>query len=244
MPTTKPSSPSALQASPPRELQGSSSSSEDGSGASCSASQNPPQGLPSRNKPLLRSQVSKIDDSVHAMLHSARSAEEPSLDRLERSRVANIKKLVQRATFDRHGRSRNLLAGCELGPSPPEFVSGTDLSNEVLEDLLQLTRANMKAMYDSSTGWSWSDVSKRGELRNERMRWLLVWADAAKSRVAGFAAFRLAADSGVAHIYLHELQIAADFRQHGLGEWRVCVHVCAQAPHVLMRCARAPQAPG
>ena len=56
-------------------------------------------------------------------------------------------------------------------------------------------------------------VVVNGPQHTIQMRWIIVWSDASKSAVAGFAAFRLAGDSGVPHVYLHELQIASDWRQ-------------------------------
>jgi len=67
-----------------------------------------------------------------AVLNSAREeSPEAIADKHERLRVVQIKKLVQRALFDRHNRSRNMLASCEIPqgvfPIKPEFIPGTGM---------------------------------------------------------------------------------------------------------------------
>jgi ribosomal protein S18 acetylase RimI-like enzyme len=176
---------------------------------------------PKRQRPVRGKPQQNEQDKLEKMAHSGREEDaEAAEDKEERRRVHNIKQLVHRALYDRYDRARNLLSALpfqqQVNGNIVEFYSGRDLPNETLELLLHLTRANMKLLYDKSAGWAWSDTNKRGELRNEKMRWLLVRRQG-EDDVKAFAAFRLAADSGVPHLYLHELQVIASERNQGLG---------------------------
>jgi hypothetical protein len=69
---------------------------------------------------------------------------------------------------------------CKASPEGSEFAmehtSGMCMPNELLEDLLSLTRDNMKEMYDRSgdSQFEWDDRKKRGELRNDKMQWIVL----------------------------------------------------------------------
>lgn len=142
--------------------------------------------------------------------------------------------------FDQSGWSKRTVAAAltQLETTPPtslvdmdllaaaaiellEFVSSKRMSNAMLETLLVMTRTNMKHMYDSSgdAEFIWCDRKKRGELRDERMHWLLLRAAQGNNNhaVVGFAAFKLCTEKGVPHAYLHELQIIPERKGQGLG---------------------------
>ena len=118
-----------------------------------------------------------------------------------------------------------------------EFVPAAMLSNELLEDLLALTRENMQEMYNGSgsVAWAWNDARKRGELRNDRMRWIIMRAfeedadgvrkpiegistpESQEKGIIGFVAFRFTAELAIPHAYIHELQISIKMQGKGCG---------------------------
>jgi len=141
--------------------------------------------------------------------------------------------LVQKALIDERGADREFelpAEKCFDNNVSMEVLPGSRLRNEVLEDLLVLTRVNMKSLYDGagSPTWSWSDSRKRGELRNERMRWILLRSkndehgietlESDEKGIIGFVAFRFTAEVGIPHTYVHEVQIAESMRARGYGQ--------------------------
>jgi ribosomal protein S18 acetylase RimI-like enzyme len=110
------------------------------------------------------------------------------------------------------------------------FYTCAELSNEIVEDLLTLTRNNMKHLYDAAKDWAWNDTRKRGEFRDDRMRFLLLRRKAEKkninvemnesgiSNVVGFAAFRFSCEMSVPHVYVHEIQLLDSCRGKGYGK--------------------------
>jgi len=124
-----------------------------------------------------------------------------------------------------------------------EFYPGSALSNELLEDLLALTRDNMKAMYDGSgsAAWAWNDSRKRGELRNDRMRWILLRSktlpgidtpESGSKGIVGFMAFRFVAEAGIPLAYLHELQLSKSVQRMGYGQ-----RLTAQLERIARNCS-------
>lgn len=93
----------------------------------------------------------------------------------------------------------------------------------------------MKHRYDiSGKEWIWDDEKKERELKNNSLRFLVVFAHFFKLNdkfyvrkvPIAFAAFAVYKESGSSldHIYLHELQVKQEYRSLGIGK-RVLLHV-------------------
>jgi ribosomal protein S18 acetylase RimI-like enzyme len=148
--------------------------------------------------------------------------------------------ILQRALFDDGGEDREFpsetIVHKTLSQIRLEILPASRLQNELLEDLLTLTRNNMKDLYDGSgsPAWAWNDARKRGELRNDRMRWIIVrkvsgegdsdenfgieTPESNEKNIIGFVAFRFTAELGIPHTYLHELQLWNKVQKQGLGQ--------------------------
>jgi ribosomal protein S18 acetylase RimI-like enzyme len=130
-------------------------------------------------------------------------------------------KLVYDATVNGN-KDREFVLSSPSSPSLPEeyemeHVPGSRLCNLVVEELLLLTRSNMKPLYDAipDAQWKWNDLKKRGELRNDRMQFILLRQ--ADHQLVGFVAFQFLVEAKIPHTYISELQVNRLHRQHGFG---------------------------
>jgi ribosomal protein S18 acetylase RimI-like enzyme len=101
----------------------------------------------------------------------------------------------------------------------------------LVSELLDLTRANMKELYEAAPGWGgWRDGKKRGELLDADSRFVV--ARGGGGALLGFASFRFLAEGGRDVLYLYELQLAEAAQRKGLGR------------HLMQQCERAARAAG
>ena len=111
-------------------------------------------------------------------------------------------------------------------------------------ELLDLTRANMRAVYEAAPGWGgWRDGKKRGELLDSDARYFVARAaggggggggsggdsdgDGGGGMLLGFAGFRFLAEGERDVLYLYELQLAEAAQRKGLGKHLMAL--CEQA---------------
>ena len=83
------------------------------------------------------------------------------------------------AAFDRNGLA------CDISFTCPGHASWTP---EVARFALELTRANMRALYEAAPGWGWKEGAKRAELADGENRYLVARAAARGSSSAAAAA--------------------------------------------------------
>jgi len=90
-----------------------------------------------------------------------------------------------------------------------------DLSNELFQWAFDLTKQNMQLVYEST--WGWNDKSKRKELDDDRM-WFLLANDEQGTPVA-FSSFRFDIDFDKPVVYCYEIQLANEIQGKGLGKF-------------------------
>ena len=97
----------------------------------------------------------------------------------------------------------------------------------LVAELLDLTRLNMRAVYEAAPGWGgWRDGKKRGELLDADSRFLVAREEGGGA-LLGFASFRFLAEGERDVLYLYELQLAEAAQRKGLG--RHLMLLCEQA---------------
>jgi ribosomal protein S18 acetylase RimI-like enzyme len=82
------------------------------------------------------------------------------------------------AAFDRNGLA------CDISFTCPGHASWTP---EVARFAFELTRANMRALYEAAPGWGWKEGAKRAELADGENRYLVARAAARGSGSSGAA---------------------------------------------------------
>ncbi|XP_046557957.1 N-alpha-acetyltransferase 40-like [Haliotis rubra] len=92
----------------------------------------------------------------------------------------------------------------------------TDLDEETIEWIFQLTRDNMKSLYESCE-WGWKDREKKEELTEDKA-WYLLARDQENKPVA-FVHFRFDIECDDEVLYLYEIQLIKDVRKKGLGKF-------------------------
>lgn len=98
---------------------------------------------------------------------------------------------------------------------------GTPCWNDaVVDELLALTRENMRSLYDGAgaavSSWSWDDAAKREELCDKDARYVI--ARAGQGQLLGFVHFRFVLEEPATDaLYVYELQLAASAQRKGLG---------------------------
>lgn len=122
-------------------------------------------------------------------------------------------------------------------PGSPNFAA-------LVAELLDLTRANMRALYEAAPGWGgWRDGKKRGELLDTDSRFIVARgegpAGGGGGALLGFACFRFLLDGERDVLYLFELQLAEAAQRKGLG--RHLMLLCEQVARAagMQRCGRA-----
>jgi ribosomal protein S18 acetylase RimI-like enzyme len=92
------------------------------------------------------------------------------------------------ASFDRNGLSCDISFTC---PGHPAW------SSELAASVLDLTRQNMRALYEAAAGWGWKEGDKRAELLHPDNRYLVARARGGASAPAPAAAAAAAASDSV-----------------------------------------------
>jgi GNAT superfamily N-acetyltransferase len=122
-------------------------------------------------------------------------------------------------------------------PGSPNFAA-------LIVELLDLTRANMRAVYEAAPGWGgWRDGKKRGELLDADSRFIVARgegpAGGGGGALLGFACFRFLLDGERDVLYLFELQLAEAAQRKGLG--RHLMLLCEQVARAagMQRCGSA-----
>ena len=80
----------------------------------------------------------------------------------------------------------------------------------LLEWMFQLTKTNMRDMYEACEGWGWDDAAKREELGHDSSRYLVVGQHA-------FVHLRYEMEDLQPIIYVYEIQVDAMHRGKQLG---------------------------
>jgi ribosomal protein S18 acetylase RimI-like enzyme len=86
------------------------------------------------------------------------------------------------------------------------------------EEVLTLTRANMKEAYEAAEGWGWSESKKRAEACDPATRYILAHA-VTSGALLGFASLRFVAEGHHDSAYVYELQLAPAAQRKGLGRF-------------------------
>jgi ribosomal protein S18 acetylase RimI-like enzyme len=91
------------------------------------------------------------------------------------------------------------------------FIFVPKLSTEKAEELLLLTKTNMKGMYNAcpEPEWKWNDMEKRKMFLHAKSR--IILAD------NGFVCFRFVVEDKQPVVYVYELQIKPESTGKGLG---------------------------
>jgi len=95
---------------------------------------------------------------------------------------------------------------------------------------LDLTRENMRAVYDGAPGWGWKEGKKRAELVDDKNRFLVVryegvveggggegMAGLSPGDYVGFVSFRFLVEAEFDVLYVYELQLGKHAQRKGLG---------------------------
>ena len=132
------------------------------------------------------------------------------------------------ASFDRNGLSSDIAFTC---PGHPAW------SSELATSVLDMTRQNMKALYEAAAGWGWKEGDKRAELLHPDNRYLVARARGGGSAPAaagggstasseacaagellGFVSFRFLPEGDFDLLYVYELQTGPKAQRKGLGK--------------------------
>ena len=124
-----------------------------------------------------------------------------------------------------------------------EYVHSKDLPDELKTSLVDITRENMKELYDRAgetrLSWVWNDQKKIDELSHKSARHFIVYASAGKTsstshttddsasvsesnstrEVIGFAHIRFEIEVGRELVYLYEFQVAPKYMGCGIGKY-------------------------
>lgn len=98
-------------------------------------------------------------------------------------------------------------------------VRRANMSDELMQWVFDLTKNNMEAMYEET--WGWNDKSKRREINDERM-WFLLAKDENDKAVA-FSSFRFDIDYSEPVVYCYEIQLEKSVQRNGLGKFMMQV---------------------
>lgn len=130
-------------------------------------------------------------------------------------------------TYDREGLSAGL-----------RFYRADQLPPALLDWALALTGRHMRALYEASPDWGWSDTRKRAELAHPDARYIVATTTAGAGPAAAaadpaadpaapsstgegqplaFLQFRFEEEAGDAVLYLYEIQVEAAAQGKGLG---------------------------
>jgi len=97
-------------------------------------------------------------------------------------------------------------------------------NDTVLNELLTLTRDNMRALYDgagsAAPSWTWDDTAKRVELSDVDARYVIA-RRVGDGELLGFVHFRFVMEEEpvlIDALYVYELQLAAAVQRKGLGK--------------------------
>ena len=112
------------------------------------------------------------------------------------------------STFQKHGLVLDIFF------SAPEAATWT---TEMANFVFDLTRLNMRTLYEAAPDWGWRDAKKRAELYDAASRYLFV-RDRANGALVAFAVFRFLADGDVDVLYVYELQLTESVQRKGLGK--------------------------
>lgn len=109
-----------------------------------------------------------------------------------------------------------------LTTSKGEFITNCSrsqsLSADQLDQCLELTRLNMRTMYEKSE-WGWSDSDKRKELTHKNAYIIQVRPEVDPLKLVAFVHFRFELDEDKSRsvCYCYELQVAPEHQRTGLG---------------------------
>ena len=112
------------------------------------------------------------------------------------------------AAFDRHGLALDLTFAA---PGLPSWTP------ELADFAFELTRQNMRALYEAAPDWGWKDAKKRAELADAASRYVVV-RDRATGAPVAFVVFRFVMEGDVDVLYVYELQLSAGVQRKGLGK--------------------------
>jgi GNAT superfamily N-acetyltransferase len=173
-----------------------------------------------------------------ASAKDAKKAVRAALDAKEKERTAKVKAALTAAG----GAPRNVMA--DLAPFARFDRNGlaADITQASVEDaatwspelegaVFELTKANMREMYEAAPGWGWSDKKKRAELFAPDMRFLVARARDGPpgGPPLGFVAFSFLLEGEYDAAYVFELQLAPEAKRRGLGRHLMaCVELAAR----------------
>ncbi len=108
-----------------------------------------------------------------------------------------------------------------------QHVVETSVTKENTEDagaplvawMLDLTRRNMKSMYEACPGWGWDDADKGAELEHRDARFLVAFDMKKNEAPVAFAHVRFEVEEDQPILYVYELQVCTSAQGCGLGTW-------------------------
>ena len=91
--------------------------------------------------------------------------------------------------------------------------------------VLDLTRANMKEIYEGAEGWGWKEGKKRAELNDEKNRFVMIRYEGggeaggplSPGDILGFVSFRFLIEADFEALYVFELQLGQHSQRKGFG---------------------------
>lgn len=107
---------------------------------------------------------------------------------------------------------------------------------------LDLTRENMRAVYDGTPGWGWKEGKKRAELVDDKNRYLVVRYDGvgeggeaiaglSPGDYIGFVSFRFVTEAEFDVLYVYELQLGKHAQRKGIGK-----HLMTLCDTIALKC--------
>jgi ribosomal protein S18 acetylase RimI-like enzyme len=111
-------------------------------------------------------------------------------------------------------------AGDRINDYSPEGTNirfSPKISRDEAEQMLALTRTNMKSFYDAchEEEWKWSDEDKLMSFLNPKSRFLIV--EETSVGITAFVCFRFLVDAKRPVVYIYELQVDPQRTSQGLG---------------------------
>lgn len=97
-------------------------------------------------------------------------------------------------------------------------VHSAQLDKSILEWAFQLTKTNMKTLYEACE-WGWDDNDKLSQLKHRTARFLVATNE--NHQPKAFVHFRFDMDFGDPVIYCYEIQIEADIQRKGVGKFLI-----------------------
>ncbi|KAJ3225189.1 Gamma-aminobutyric acid type B receptor subunit 2 [Clydaea vesicula] len=100
-----------------------------------------------------------------------------------------------------------------------ESFSLSTISSELLEKLFNLTKKNMKEIYDNTNDSKWIDNEKWREFKEENPLYLCIFDKDDNNKLVAFCYYQITYEEDEKVIYCYELQVVKRYQNEGLGKF-------------------------